>query len=79
MRLTTVLAVLFSCLVLIVSGNISPRDLHAGSQPLSRTNYLSKLKDQLAAGHERPFRSGRRPFLGRTILDSVKEQQRRRH
>ena len=77
MRLTTILIVLFSCLVLIVSSTISRRDLHAGSQPLSRTNYLSKSKDHLVAGHERLFQNGRRPFLGRTILESVKEQRRR--
>lgn len=66
MRLTTILVVLFSCLVLIISGKISHRNLHAGSQP-----FLSKAKGQSISGHQR------RPFLGRAILESVKE--RRRH
>ena len=77
MQLTTILAVLFSCLVLFAASGYADRNFAQGRSPLSHRNYLSKPRGSHVAQHGGPFRYGGRQFVGRAILESVK--QRRRH
>jgi len=77
MQLTTILAVLFSSLVLFALVGYTDSSLVRDRRPLSHSGPLIKPGSQFDPRHANPFTGGRRTFVGRAILESIK--QRRRH
>ncbi len=77
MKLTTILAVLFSCLVLFISVGYTDSSLIQGKRPTSYQNPSVKARDHLAVRREIPLKNGRRQFVAQAILNSIK--QRRKH
>jgi hypothetical protein len=78
MQLTTILAVLFSSLlVFALVGYTDSSNVIRDRHPLSYSNPQVKSRAKFDPRHERLFNNGHRQFAGRAILESIK--QRRKH
>jgi hypothetical protein len=73
MQLTTIFAVVFSCLVLFLSIGYTNSSLVQGKRSVS----YAKPSPHVAARRETPLIHNRRQFAGRAIVESLK--QRRKH
>jgi hypothetical protein len=77
MQLTTILAVIFSCLVLFGSIGYSNSSGVKSKVSINRPDPFAKPHDRLNTRFASSFKNGRREFSGRAIIDSIK--QRRKH
>jgi hypothetical protein len=75
MQLTTILAVLFSCLVLFASVSFTNSSGIKGQRPAGRPNPFVKLQDNHAVRQENLFKSGGRQFSARAIAETLKKRR----
>lgn len=77
MQLTTILAVLFSCLIVFASVGYTDSSLIQGKRPLSYRNPFAESQHNPALRLQRPFKNGRPQFAARAIAESVKQRRKR--
>jgi hypothetical protein len=77
MQLTTILAVLFSCLVVFISVGYTDSSLIQGKHPLNYRNPFIESQNNPAVRHRLPFKNGRPQFASRAIVESLKQRRKR--
>jgi len=78
MQLTTIVAVLFSCLIVFVSVGYTDSSLIQGKLPLNYRNPFLGPQDNLAVRRQRRFKNGRPQFAAQAIVESIKQRHKLR-